>query len=103
MLSYAQLYSCWLTSTKAKSRRLPEATSDIRVLIQRAIRVLKRIYQPEYGHHKAGAMSLDLIPAVNRQFAVFDAKGAASNVRLAGGRTRRDQSARWAGSAETGD
>jgi DNA polymerase V len=37
---------------------LPEATADTRVLTQWAIRILRRIYRPGFGYHKAGVMLL---------------------------------------------
>lgn len=60
---------------------LPEATADTRVLTQWAIRILKRIYRPGFGYHKAGVMLLDLVPAANRQLALFDSQGAAGDAR----------------------
>lgn len=60
---------------------LPEATADTRVLTQWAIRVLRRIYRPGYGYHKAGVMLLDLRPAANCQFALFDSQGGAGDAR----------------------
>jgi len=60
---------------------LPEATADTRVLTQWAIRVLRRIYRPGFGYHKAGVMLLDLVPAANRQLALFDSQGGDRDAR----------------------
>lgn len=60
---------------------LPEATADTRVLTQWAIRILRRIYRPGFGYHKAGVMLLDLVPAANRQLALFDSHGGARDAR----------------------
>lgn len=59
---------------------LPEATADTRVLIRWALRVLRRIYQPGYGYHKAGIMLMNIVPATNQQFSLF-ASGSAMDAR----------------------
>ena len=51
---------------------LPEATSDTRVLTAWAVRVLRHIYRPGYGYHKAGVMLADIVPKANQQFSLFD-------------------------------
>lgn len=60
---------------------LPDATADTRVLTDWAIRILRRIYRPGFGYHKAGVMLLDLQPKANRQYSLFDAHGDASDAR----------------------
>ena len=50
---------------------LPEATADTRVLTTWALRVLRRIYRPGFGYHKAGIALLNIVPAANRQFSLF--------------------------------
>ena len=60
---------------------LSEATADTRVLTQWAIRILRRIYRPGFGYHKAGVMLLDLVPAAKRQLALFDSQGGAGDAR----------------------
>ena len=60
---------------------LPEATSDTRVLTLWANRVLRRIYRPGFGYHKAGVMLLELSPRGNRQFALFDTQGGPGDAR----------------------
>lgn len=60
---------------------MPEATADTRVLTQWAIRILRRIYRPGFGYHKAGVMLLDLVPAAKRQLALFDSQGGAGDAR----------------------
>ena len=57
---------------------LPEATADTRVLTGWALRILKRIYRPGYGYHKAGVMLLDIAPKANQQFSLFVPGGSAS-------------------------
>ena len=57
---------------------LPEATSDTRLLVASALRILKRIYRPGYGYHKAGVTLLDIRPRGNQQFSLFAASGVAS-------------------------
>lgn len=57
---------------------LPEASSDTRVLTSWALRVLRRIYRPGYGYHKAGIMLLDIVPRANQQFSLFVPGGIAS-------------------------
>ncbi len=60
---------------------LPEATSDTRILAGLAQRILRRIYRPGFGYHKAGVMLLDLRPAGNRQFSLLDGQGGAGDAR----------------------
>ena len=60
---------------------LPEASADTRVLTAWALKVLRRIYRPGFGYHKAGVMLLDLVPRTSRQFALFDAQGGAMDGR----------------------
>ncbi|MDQ5878401.1 MAG: polymerase [Pseudomonadota bacterium] len=60
---------------------LPEATSDTRTLTQWALKILRAIYRPGFGYHKAGVMLLDLSPQAKRQFSLFDAQGVAEGVR----------------------
>ena len=45
---------------------LPNATADTRVLTCWALRVLRRIYRPGYGYHKAGIMLSNIVPAANQ-------------------------------------
>ena len=39
---------------------LPEATAGRRILAGLAIRILRRIYRPGFGYHKAGVMLLGI-------------------------------------------
>ena len=55
---------------------LPEATSDTRVLTRWALRVLRRIYRPGFGYHKAGITLTNIVPATNQQFSLFESGGA---------------------------
>lgn len=61
---------------KAVTVPLPEASSDTRVLTRWALRVLRRIYRPGYGYHKAGVMLMDIQAKANQQFSLFAASGA---------------------------
>lgn len=54
---------------------LPEATSDTRTLVGWGLRILKRIYRPGFGYHKAGITLMNIVPAVNQQFLLFAAGG----------------------------
>jgi len=65
---------------------LPEASSDTRVLTQWALRVLRRIYRPGFGYHKAGVTLLNILPRENQQFSLFVPGGVANarNERLMG-------------------
>jgi len=38
--------------------------------------VLRRIYRPGYGYHKAGIMLSNIVPAANQQFSLFASGGA---------------------------
>ena len=60
---------------------LPEATADTRILAGWAQRILRRIYRPGFGYHKAGVMLLDLRPVANRQFSLLDGQGGAGDAR----------------------
>lgn len=55
---------------------LPEASADTRVLTLWALRVLRRIYRPGFGYHKAGITLMDIVPATNQQFSLFASVGA---------------------------
>lgn len=61
---------------KAVTVPLPEASSDTRVLTRWALRMLRRIYRPGYGYHKAGVMLMDIQAKANQQFSLFSAGGA---------------------------
>ncbi len=50
---------------------LPEATADSRVLAMWGLRVLRRIYRPGYGYHKAGITLMNILPRANQQFSLF--------------------------------
>lgn len=62
---------------------LPEASSDSRVLTSWALRVLRRIYRPGYGYHKAGITLMDIVPRANQQFSLFDSGGGAGDAKAA--------------------
>lgn len=56
---------------------LPEASADTRVLTRWALRVLRRIYLPGFGYHKAGITLMNIVPATNQQFSLFASGGVA--------------------------
>ncbi len=56
---------------RAMTIPLPEASADSRVLVGWAIKVLRRIYRPGYGYHKAGITLLEIVPKTNQQFSLF--------------------------------
>ena len=55
---------------------LPEASSDTRILTRWALRVLRRIYRPGFGYHKAGITLMNITPATSQQFSLFASGGA---------------------------
>ena len=55
---------------------LPNATADTRVMVNWALKVLVRIYQPGYAYQKAGVMLSELRPKAMAQASLFDADGA---------------------------
>ena len=55
---------------------LPEASSDTRVLTRWALRVLRHIYRPGFGYHKAGITLMNIVPATSQQFSLFASGGA---------------------------
>jgi len=50
---------------------LPEATADTLALIAWGLRVLRRIYRPGFGYHKAGVALLNIVPRTHQQFSLF--------------------------------
>lgn len=50
---------------------LPDPTADTRVLTAWALRVLERIYRPEFTYHKAGVMLSQLLPSFASQGMLF--------------------------------
>lgn len=62
---------------------LPEATADTRILTQWALRILRRIYRPGFGYHKAGITLLEIIPKERQQLSLF------SPMNIAGGRSEK--------------
>ena len=61
---------------------LPEATADTRVLANWALRVLRRIYRPGYGYHKAGVMLANIVPEGSRQFSLLETSESVRPARL---------------------
>ena len=60
---------------------LPDASSDTRVLTGWALRVLRRIYRPGYGYHKAGVMLANIVPRGSQQYGLFNAGGGSGGAR----------------------
>jgi DNA polymerase V len=60
---------------------LPASTDDTRILTRWALRILRRIYRPGFGYHKAGITLMELRPRSNRQFSLFDGQGGAGDAR----------------------
>jgi len=50
----------------------------VRILTLWALRVLRRIYRPGFGYHKAGITLLDIVPLSNQQFSLFVPDGVES-------------------------
>lgn len=50
---------------------LPEATADTRVMVNWALKVLRRIYRPGFGYQKAGVMLSELRPKAMAQASLF--------------------------------
>lgn len=61
---------------RAFTAPLPEASSDTRELTRWALRVLRHIYRPGFGYHKAGITLMNIVPAANQQFSIFAGCGA---------------------------
>lgn len=60
---------------------LPEATADTRLLTQWGLRILRKIYRPGFGYHKAGITLLDLAPKAQQQFSLFAKAGGAGDIK----------------------
>lgn len=56
---------------RAMTIPLPEASADTRVLTQWGLRLLRKIYRPGYGYHKAGITLMEIVPRTNQQFSLF--------------------------------
>ena len=56
---------------RSMSIPLPEATADTRILINWALRVLRRIYRSGFAYQKAGVMLTDLRPRTMAQASLF--------------------------------
>lgn len=69
---------------KAVTVPLPETTADTRILTRWTLRILRRIYRPGYGYHKAGIALLEIRPRAHQQFGLFvpDDLANARNQRL---------------------
>lgn len=63
---------------RAMTIPLPEASSDTRVLTQWGLRLLRKIYRPGYGYHKAGITLMEIVPRTNQQFSLFVPSSQAS-------------------------
>ncbi|MBN9423469.1 MAG: Y-family DNA polymerase [Candidatus Accumulibacter sp.] len=56
---------------RAVTLALPEATADSRVLTRWTLQILKRIYRPGYGYHKAGITLMEIVPRASQQLGLF--------------------------------
>lgn len=56
---------------KSMTIPLPEASADTRVLTQWGLRLLRRIYRPGFGYHKAGITLMEIVPRANQQLSLF--------------------------------
>lgn len=56
---------------RAMTIPLPEASADTRLLTLWGLRLLRRIYRPGYGYHKAGITLMEIVPRANQQFSLF--------------------------------
>lgn len=63
---------------RAMTIPLTEASADTRVLTQWGVRLLRRIYRPGYGYHKAGITLMEIVPRTNQQFSLFAPTGQVS-------------------------
>lgn len=56
---------------RAMTIPLPEASADTRALTQWGLRLLRRIYRPGFGYHKAGITLMEIVPRANLQLSLF--------------------------------
>lgn len=56
---------------RAMTIPLPEASADTRLLTQWGLRLLRRIYRPGFGYHKAGITLMEIVPRANQQLSLF--------------------------------
>lgn len=56
---------------RAMTIPLPEASADTRLLTLWGLRLLRQIYRPGYGYHKAGITLMEIVPRANQQFSLF--------------------------------
>ena len=62
--------------------RLPEATNSTNELIRQARQGLETIYRPGYNYNKTGCTAMELIPAADIQYNIFDTENRARNSQL---------------------
>lgn len=60
---------------------LPEPTADTRLLMQWGTRILRKIYRPGFGYHKAGITLMNLVPKAHQQFSLFAKAGGAGDIK----------------------
>lgn len=60
---------------------LPEPTADTRLLTQWGTRILRKIYRPGFGYHKAGITLMNLVPKAQQQFSLFAKAGGAGDIK----------------------
>lgn len=62
--------------------QLPEATNSTNELIRHAKEGLETIYRPGYNYNKTGCTAMELIPAAEVQYNIFDTENRARNSQL---------------------
>src|SRR5574343_1599435 len=60
---------------------LPEPTADTRLPSQWRTRILRKIYRPGFGYHKAGITLMNLVPKAHQQFSLFAKAGGAGDIK----------------------
>lgn len=62
--------------------QLPEATNSTNELIRHARQGLETIYRPGYNYNKTGCTAMELVPAADVQYNIFDSENRSRNSQL---------------------
>ena len=62
--------------------QLPEATNSTNELIRHARQGLETIYRPGYNYNKTGCTAMELVPAADVQYNIFDSENRPRNSQL---------------------
>jgi DNA polymerase V len=62
--------------------QLPEATNSTNELIRHARQGLETIYRPGYNYNKTGCTAMELVPAADVQYNIFDSENRSRNSKL---------------------